>query len=220
MTGRVEARSPSPGQRWLQQRCGTDREATVDPGLSARCGHRRFAGFTLDLDRLCLHGPSGPIDLRRKNFDVLRYLVEHGGRVVCKEELLGAVWPDVTVNDESLTQCISEIRRALGTEGRRIIKTVARRGYLIDVAIETVNGGTASRSIYLGTFPPQNADPTTSKGAVARAADDITRRHVSTLVSAFGAAAVDRRSIPTICASSLRSVTGVRRRRSKFTMVS
>ena len=112
--------------------------------------------------------------------------------MVCKEELLGAVWPDVTVNDESLTQCISEIRRALGTEGRRIIKTVARRGYLIDVTIETVNGSSASRSICLGTLPPQNADPTTSKGALAHAAVDTTRRQISTLVCAFRPAAVER----------------------------
>ena len=73
----------------------------------------RFGSFTLDLERLCLDGPSGHADLRRKSFDVLRYLVEHAGRVVTKEELIKAVWPDVTVSDESLTQCISEVRRAI-----------------------------------------------------------------------------------------------------------
>ena len=92
----------------------------------------RFESFTLDLDRLCLHGPSGPADLRRKSFEVLRYLVEHAGRVVTKEELIKAVWPDVTVSDESLTQCISEVRHALGEESHRFIKTVPRRGYLFD----------------------------------------------------------------------------------------
>jgi len=95
----------------------------------------QFEGFTLDLDRLCLHGPLGGVNLRRKSFDVLRHLVEHAGRVVNKEELIRAVWPDVTVSDESLTQCISEVRRALGDEGPRIIKTVARRGYLVDIPV-------------------------------------------------------------------------------------
>jgi DNA-binding winged helix-turn-helix (wHTH) protein len=95
----------------------------------------RFESFTLDLDRLCLDGPAGPTDLRRKSFDVVRYLVEHAGRVVTKDELIKAVWPDVTVGDESLTQCISEVRRALGDDNQRIIKTVPRRGYLIDVPI-------------------------------------------------------------------------------------
>jgi len=97
----------------------------------------QFESFTLDVKRLCLHGPSGQMDLRRKSFDVLRYLVEHAGVVATKEELIKAVWPDVTVSDESLTQCISEIRRAIGDGGQRIIKTVPRRGYLFDVPLST-----------------------------------------------------------------------------------
>jgi TolB-like protein len=97
----------------------------------------QFEDFTLDLDRLCLRGLSGPVDLRRKSFEVLRYLVEHAGRVVSKEEMMNAVWPDVTVGDQSLTQCISEVRHAIGDESQRIIKTVARRGYLMDVVIST-----------------------------------------------------------------------------------
>jgi adenylate cyclase len=93
----------------------------------------QFESFTLDLDRLCLRGPSGQVGMRRKSFDVLRYLVEHAGRVVTKEEIVSAVWPDVTVGEESLTQCVSEIRRALEDERQRIIRTVPRRGYLVDV---------------------------------------------------------------------------------------
>jgi adenylate cyclase len=95
----------------------------------------RFESFMLDLERLTLHGPSGQPNLRRKSFEVLRYLLERGGRVVTKEELMKAVWPDVTVSDESLTQCIHDIRRALRDEKQTIIKTVARRGYLIDLPI-------------------------------------------------------------------------------------
>ena len=97
----------------------------------------RFKSFTLDLERLCLHGPSGQVGMRRKSFDVLRYLVEHAGRVVTKEEVIRAVWPDVTVGEELLTQCVSEIRRALDDESQRIIRTVPRRGYLVDVPIST-----------------------------------------------------------------------------------
>ena len=66
---------------------------------------------------------------------MLRYLVEHAGRVVTKDDVLNAVWPDVTVSDEFLIQCISEVRRALGDKGQRIIKTIARRGYLIDLPV-------------------------------------------------------------------------------------
>jgi class 3 adenylate cyclase/tetratricopeptide (TPR) repeat protein len=95
----------------------------------------KFASFTLDLDRLCLRGPSGQVDLRPKSFEVLRYLVEHAGRVGGKEEIIKAVWPDVIVTDESLTRCISEVRRAIGDESQKIIKTVPKRGYLFDVPI-------------------------------------------------------------------------------------
>jgi adenylate cyclase len=92
----------------------------------------RFQSFTLDLQRLCLRGPAGEVDLRPKSFEVLRYLAEHAGRVVPKEEMIRAVWPDVTVTDESLTRCISEVRRAIGDDAQEIIKTVSRRGYLFD----------------------------------------------------------------------------------------
>jgi adenylate cyclase len=92
----------------------------------------RFQSFTLDLQRLCLRGPAGEVDLRPKSFEVLRYLAEHAGRVVPKEEMIRAVWPDVTVTDESLTRCISEVRRAIGDDTQEIIKTVSRRGYLFD----------------------------------------------------------------------------------------
>lgn len=92
-----------------------------------------FGSFTLDLDRFCVHGPAGQVNLRRKSFDVLRYLLEHRGHVASKAELLAAVWPSVTVSDDSLTQCISEIRRAIGDDRQQIIKTVPRRGYLADV---------------------------------------------------------------------------------------
>jgi DNA-binding winged helix-turn-helix (wHTH) protein len=99
----------------------------------------QFGSFTLDLDRLCLFGPGGRAELRPKSFEVLRYLVEHEGRVVGKEELIKAVWLDVTVTDESLTRCISEVRRAIGDGSQQIIKTVPKRGYLVDVPISVTN---------------------------------------------------------------------------------
>ena len=97
-------------------------------------GSLRFASFTLDLDRLSLSGPSGLVELRPKSFDVLRHLLHHAGRVIDKEEMIQAVWPGVTVTDESLTRCIGEVRRALGDESQRIIKTIPKRGYLFAVS--------------------------------------------------------------------------------------
>lgn len=94
-----------------------------------------FEGFALDIDRSALTAETGEIALRPKSFEVLRLLLEHAGRIVSKDQLMRTVWPDVTVGDESLAQCISEIRRALGSAGQRIVKTVPRRGYMADVAV-------------------------------------------------------------------------------------
>ena len=89
----------------------------------------QFAGYTLDVERGSLGTANREIDLRPKSYEVLRYLVEHADRLVTKEELLKAVWPDVIATDESLARCISEVRHAIADEQQSIIKTVAKRGY-------------------------------------------------------------------------------------------
>jgi TolB-like protein/DNA-binding winged helix-turn-helix (wHTH) protein len=94
-----------------------------------------IAGLTLDLRREELRDATGVrIELRNRSFGVLRHLATNAGRVVTKDELLEVNWPGVTVTEDSLTQCISEIRRALGDAGRDIIRTVPRRGYMIVLA--------------------------------------------------------------------------------------
>lgn len=91
-----------------------------------------LAGLTLDLRREELRDAEGlRIELRNRSFGVLRHLATNAGRVVTKDELLNVNWPGVTVTEDSLTQCISEIRRALGETGRDLIRTVPRRGYMI-----------------------------------------------------------------------------------------
>jgi DNA-binding winged helix-turn-helix (wHTH) protein/TolB-like protein/Flp pilus assembly protein TadD len=96
----------------------------------------RFAGFVLDADRALLTRDGAPVALRPKTFALLSYLARHPGRVLPKGALLGAVWPGVVVNDESLSQCVRELRAALGDEHQALIRTVPRRGYLFDVAVE------------------------------------------------------------------------------------
>jgi DNA-binding winged helix-turn-helix (wHTH) protein/TolB-like protein len=87
--------------------------------------------FTLDLKRQqLLRDGVVVVELRPKSFDVLRYLAANRGRVVSKDEMFAAVWPDVTVSDDSLVQCISEIRRVLGDENQALIRTMPRRGYM------------------------------------------------------------------------------------------
>src|SRR5437762_4754421 len=100
-----------------------------------------FEGFVLDLKRGCVWGERGEIDLRPKSFEVLRYLVENAGRLVPKDELIKAVWPNVIVTDESLAQCVSDVRFALRDRDQQILKTVPRRGYMLAVLVSDSAAG-------------------------------------------------------------------------------
>jgi TolB-like protein/Flp pilus assembly protein TadD len=87
-------------------------------------------GITADLAAETLRDRTGaPIALRPQAFAVLRYLAENPDRLVTKDELMAAVWPDVAVTDDSLVQCVHDIRRALGDEAHAVLRTVQRRGY-------------------------------------------------------------------------------------------
>ncbi|MGV1014184.1 MAG: winged helix-turn-helix domain-containing tetratricopeptide repeat protein [Methyloceanibacter sp.] len=71
------------------------------------------------------------VDLRPRSFAVLRLLAENAGNLVTKDEIIDKVWGDVVVTDDSLTQCIADIRKAIGDEDRQILRTVPRKGYLL-----------------------------------------------------------------------------------------
>ena len=101
--------------------------------MAAGAGYR-FGEFVLNLDRGCLQKAGADLALRPKSFDVLRYLVERAGRLVSKDEVVGAVWPNVIVSDDALTQCIRDIRKVLSDDGERFIRTVQRRGYMFAAA--------------------------------------------------------------------------------------
>jgi TolB-like protein/DNA-binding winged helix-turn-helix (wHTH) protein len=75
------------------------------------------------------------IKLRPKSFETLRHLVENSGRLISKNELIAAVWPDTSVTDDSLVQCLIEIRRALGDRAQQLVKTVPRRGYIFEAEV-------------------------------------------------------------------------------------
>jgi DNA-binding winged helix-turn-helix (wHTH) protein len=96
----------------------------------------RFDGLTLNLRRGCLLGrDGGEVKLRPKSFEVLRYLVENCGRLIAKEELIESVWRDTAVTDDSLVQCLIEVRRALGDNGQQFVRTVPRRGYIFQAEV-------------------------------------------------------------------------------------
>jgi TolB-like protein/DNA-binding winged helix-turn-helix (wHTH) protein/tetratricopeptide (TPR) repeat protein len=91
-----------------------------------------FEGFRLDGAKRQLIGAGGtPIPLSSRAFDVLLFMVERPGEMLEKQALLDAVWPKTVVEENSLTQCIFTLRRALGDTAseHRFIVTVPGRGY-------------------------------------------------------------------------------------------
>jgi len=103
-----------------------------DPGLKLP---QRLAwpGFVLDLVRGELLDVEGrPSGLRAQALMVLLVLGEQAGQVVGKDELMRRVWGDVVVTEDSLVQAIGDIRRVLGDTEHQVVRTVPRRGYLLD----------------------------------------------------------------------------------------
>ena len=96
----------------------------------------RFEGFTLDLVRGSLFAVDGAeIALRPKALALLRHLVEHPGRLIDRDEIMRAIWPGVFVTDDSITQCVKEVRRALDDAEQRLLRTLPRRGYMWAAAV-------------------------------------------------------------------------------------
>ena len=99
----------------------------------------RFAGFELDQQRSELRSPTGEaLRLRPKAFDMLRLFATHPGRILSKQTLMTAVWPNVHVGEDNLFQCVREVRAALGDDERQLIKAVSGRGYMLDAEVTDI----------------------------------------------------------------------------------
>lgn len=126
-----------------------------------------FPPFRLDLGTQRLWRGGEEVVLRAKTFAVLCYLAERAGRLVTKEELLEAIWPDTYVCDVAPMVCVWEIRKALGASGQELIATVHRRGY----------------RFLGGAGPDQPADragrPAGSLGRIAMSRRDLWRERSS-----------------------------------------
>ena len=98
----------------------------------------QFGPFRLDVAERRLLRDGEPIPLRLKVFDTLRVLVENAGRLVTKEELLQAVWPDTAVEENNLNHNVSILRKVLGEKaiGQALIETVPRVGYRFVAEVE------------------------------------------------------------------------------------
>ena len=128
-----------------------------------------FGRFTLDVDRGCLLADREEVKLRPKVYDALKYLVENSGRLIAKQELIQAVWPDTFVTDDSLVQCALELRRALDDRKQQLLKTVPRRGYIFAAQV--------SRRVASMDLPPP-ADSPALTGTYHPAFDSTARKHL------------------------------------------
>lgn len=117
-----------------------------------------FRSFRLDPVNQCLWRGEHRVPLTPKAFDVLRYLVEHPGRLVTQDELLEALWPETYVNPELIKKYILGIRKVLGDqhENPTFIETIPKRGYQFvaqvteEIAIDTPDLASDSASKIVG----------------------------------------------------------------------
>src|SRR5215467_14670112 len=110
-----------------------------------------FGAFRLDSgERILLRGGE-PIALTPKVFDTLVLLVQNAGRLITKDEFMSQVWADAFVEDATLAQSISQLRKALGDS--EIIETVPKKGYRFLGSVRTV-------ATFTGPSPVVAASPT------------------------------------------------------------
>ena len=100
----------------------------------------------IDYSAACLRRAGLPLQLRPKSFDVLAYLSRNRGRLVSKTELIDRIWGHIAVTENSLVQCIKDIRQAVNGESQFEIRTVPKRGYLFEGFLATARASEANPS--------------------------------------------------------------------------
>ena len=176
----------------------------------------RFSGFELDSERAELRRPDGEtIKLRPKTLEILRLLAANAGRVLSKQQLMEAVWPNVHVGEDSLFQCIREIRTALGDDKRQVVRVMSGRGYLFQAEVtpsDCRGRGPGRRRKSRPISQPAPAAPDTTVAAEtnsepAKRFFDFSRRRRAPSLLSRGSPSCARRSPCGCCApaSSLRA---------------
>ena len=146
--------------------------------VAAEAVHR-FDGFVLDLRRGVLLTTSGKeVALRDKAFRLLCLFFENVGCLLDRSTIIQTIWPDVTVSDDRITQCVRDIRRALGDDRQAMIKTVPRRGYIFaaNVARDQAVGETPRSSVRIPEKPSIAMLPSFNLSAVSECPRGISVR--------------------------------------------
>jgi len=117
-----------------------------------------FGGFVfLTKSRELRTAEGKAVDLRSQSAEVLSALAARPGEIVSKDALMQAVWPDTFVTDDSLTQCIADIRRALGDDEHVIVATFPKRGYRLNA--DPSDAADSKASIAVLPFTNMSGDP-------------------------------------------------------------
>src|SRR5215213_9665874 len=121
----------------------------------------RFGPFTVDAGTYRLTRDGQVIPLSPKIIDLLLYLAARQSALVPKDELFSALWPDVAVTDNALTQAVSELRQALGDDPSKptYVQTVARRGYRFIGTVESLVAGAAPVAVAVEAERPRDQPP-------------------------------------------------------------
>src|ERR1700683_2847082 len=100
----------------------------------------QFGKFQIDARTRTVRREKAIVTLNSRSFDVLLYFVQNPGRVLAREEMLKNVWPDAFVDEHSLAQSISVLRRALEEKpgDNDYIVTLPGRGYQFVSAVRVV----------------------------------------------------------------------------------
>ena len=119
--------------------------------------HLEIREFVFDFEHAELRAPDGArVLLRPQVLAVLQCLARRPGFMVGKAELLRTVWPSVIVGDDSLVQCIRELRHALHDGAHRIVLTEPRRGYRL--VVQAPQGQTQGPAPVNGADAPEPAE--------------------------------------------------------------
>src|ERR1700726_4732833 len=118
--------------------------------MSGTAVHRKlkFGPFELSIGERVLRRDGQVLPLGDRALDILIYLADRPGEVIAKQELIGHVWSDVTVEEGSLRVHVAAIRKALGDGqfGNRYIANIKGRGYSFVGTVASVAGGAESRN--------------------------------------------------------------------------
>jgi TolB-like protein len=138
----------------------------------------QFEGFLLDLTRGALLTASGEeVRLRHKSFDLLCLFVANAGRLLDRDRINQAIWSDLIVSNDSIAQCVRDIRRALGDEAQVLLRTVPRRGYIFTANVTAALDQLSDQLI--GNAPPLPDKPSIAVLAFTNMSGDPDQEYFS-----------------------------------------